>query len=306
MQRIHGFGRARGLITALLTVGALAVAGCTIGDDGSGVASHTAASTSPLVAPTLNPSASASRSAPPSRPAPPEPALAASFKTLVAQTDATVGVAVAPVGGGPGLAFGAAGDVAWSTSKVPLAIAASVLGPSVQADTRSAIIESDNAAAQRLWERLGGGRTAAAKVQAVLRADGDQQTTVNPFVTRPGYTAFGQTVWTYANQAAFAAHLPCDPKAAPILQLMQDVDTDQHWGVQQLFDGSAVKGGWGPTTDGRYYVRQLAVLDRGQRKVAVSIGILAPDFGSGQTLLDTVGAWVHANFDRLPTGSCPA
>ncbi len=295
------------LFAPALAVGlAAALSGCTIGAAGvnGSSASTTAPFVAPFSAPTFDPSSSTSASASSSGPVVPSALLASDFAKLLGQTNATVGLAFAPVGGrGPVEAFGAVGDVAWSTSKVPLAIAAGALGPAHDADIANAIIESDNAAAQRLWDALGGGAVAAGAVQKVIAEAGDTTTRVQPTVTRPGFTAFGQTEWTYRNEAVFVAHLPCMQPAHKVLTLMQNVAADQHWGVQTM-DGSAVKGGWGPTTDGQYYVRQMAVISTGSGQVGVAMGTVAPTFAAGQQVLDEVGLWVREHGAELPGGKC--
>src|SRR3954466_4071117 len=68
--------------------------------------------------------------------------------------------------------------VAWSTSKVPIAMAVIAAGRA-QAhaqDLRQAIEASDNAAATRLWDSLGGGRAAAGRADEQLRSAGDHRT----------------------------------------------------------------------------------------------------------------------------------
>ena len=74
---------------------------------------------------------------------------------------------------------------------------------------RLSITASDNAAAGQLWASLGEPHTAAAQVQTVLRSGGDGDTLVQSQRVRPGFTAFGQTIWSLANQAGFVAALPC-------------------------------------------------------------------------------------------------
>ena len=68
----------------------------------------------------------------------------------------------------------------------------------------AAITESDNAAAESIWEGLGDPATAAAEVGKVLHDTGDP-TMVESRKLRPEYTAFGQTDWSLTNQAMFLA-----------------------------------------------------------------------------------------------------
>ncbi len=231
--------------------------------------------------------------------------LASSFAAVQAAVGVPVGIAIAPGNGSTNVVLGNdPGGVAWSTSKVPVAIAAEQeFGSAVSSDVGLAITESDNAAAEALWEKLGSTAQATAATQQVIRAGGDGATVVNGTVTRAGYTGFGQTQWTYANQATFAAHLTCMPAAQPILALMRNVASDQQWGVQSI-TGAAVKGGWGPTTDGRYDVRQMAVINTQVGQVGVSMGTVAADFAAGQQVLNKVGAWVRQNIPNFTYGHC--
>ena len=80
---------------------------------------------------------------------------------------------------------------AWSTSKVPVAIAAERAGSADPSMISQAITYSDNAAAENLWQSLGGGQSAASAASAVLAETGlDVQ--VQPTITRPGFSAFGR------------------------------------------------------------------------------------------------------------------
>ncbi len=113
----------------------------------------------------------------------------------------------------------------------------------------AAITESDNAAAESIWESLGDPAAAAIAVGDVLHHTGDP-TIVESRKLRPEYTAFGQTDWSLTNQARFLSAAACDPRDQPALDLMGQVNSDQRsWGVGPLPD-SKVKGGWGPCTVG--------------------------------------------------------
>lgn len=115
---------------------------------------------------------------------------------------------------------------AWSTIKVPLAIAAYRQQHHVTASMKAAITESDNAAAEALWQQLGDPVTAAGKVQEVLRETGDP-TTVESRKLRPEFTAFGQTIWSLANQAHFTAKAFYDKQNRPIFALMGQIAPQQ-------------------------------------------------------------------------------
>jgi len=144
---------------------------------------------------------------------PPPTTLAAEFTQLENRLHAKMGIAVSA--GGHGQAPMEWGDwqvgPAWSTIKVPLVIAAYRQGnpPQVTAVMRSAITESDNAAAESLWAQLGAPPAAAQRVQQILQQTGDP-TVVESRRVRPEFTAFGQTIWSLANQIRFIAGAFCD------------------------------------------------------------------------------------------------
>jgi beta-lactamase class A len=137
--------------------------------------------------------------------------LAGDFARLQTGLHAKTGVVVRPVGA-PSVSPLILGDwsfgPAWSTIKVPLVIAAMRQQHTSQPTPMmtAVITESDNAGAESIWESLGG-PAAATKVGAVLHATGDP-TTVESRKLRPEYSAFGQTVWSLANQALFCPRLP--------------------------------------------------------------------------------------------------
>jgi hypothetical protein len=234
--------------------------------------------------------------------------LAADFATLQAQLHAPVGIAVTAVGGGqPPITMGdLQSGPAWSTIKVPLAIAAlreedaQTVTPAMSA----AITESDNAAAEAIWAGLGDPITAAHKVEAVLRDSGDP-TSVEYRKLRPEFTAFGQTDWSLADQAKFVASAVCDTRDAPIFALMGKVVPDQSWGIGTIPD-SRFKGGWGPSTTGNYLVRQIGTLSAPTGTVAVAMAV-APASGSfadGTTDLTDVANWLNDHLAALPAGHC--
>ena len=121
---------------------------------------------------------------------------------------------------------------AWSTSKVPLVIAAYRQGnpPQVTGMMKAAITESDNAAAESLWEQLGDPAAAAQRVQQILQETGDP-TAIESRKLRPEFTAFGQTIWSLANQVRFTATAVCNSANDPIFKLMGQVEPNQTWGI---------------------------------------------------------------------------
>ena len=246
---------------------------------------------------------------PPSSPASNEFALLeADFAQLENQLQAELGVAVSAVGTGalPSMLGNWPKGPAWSTIKVPLAIAALREQDSSQVidEMRRAIIESDNAAAESIWQSLGDPVTAAHQVEKVLRQAGDF-TTVESQKVRPEFTAFGQTIWPLAEQARYLAFAACDETSEPILDLMGEVEEDQRWGLGTIAE-TQFKGGWGPSPSGSYLVRQMGILSTPTGKTAVAIAA-QPESGSfadGTRDLTEVADWLSAHLGALPAGQC--
>jgi hypothetical protein len=242
----------------------------------------------------------------------------ASFRNLERDLGGRSGLAVSAIGlGQPVRDMGTLReDVAWSTIKVPLAVAietraAGQLSASEQSLLARAITASDNAAAEELWSSLGAPSEAATAVQGILTSTGDTATRVETRVLRPGFTSFGQTRWSLAAQQRFIAGLPCLPEAAPVLSLMQQVIPDQRWGLGAIGVAAQFKGGWGPDLDGGYLVRQMGIvrLENG-RLVAASMATLPPDgrFETGTANITQIAEWLIAHVDsrRVSPASCHA
>jgi hypothetical protein len=213
-----------------------------------------------------------------------------SFDALSSGLPATVGIAVAAGGRHPVSLGSWTSGVAWSTIKVPLAIAA----PAVDdADlVFKTITLSDNAAAEELWSRLGD--SAARLVQAVIRKAGDPTTEVESRRLRAEYTPFGQTRWSLTDQARFAAGLSLVPEASRVIELMGDLSADHCWGLAA--NGFAAKGGWGPGTAHDYLVRQFGI-------VSGTVGVaLAAEVGDGgyEAGVEAVNALTDWLVERLP------
>lgn len=189
--------------------------------------------------------------------------------------------------------------VAWSTSKVPVAVAAlravedgSSLSDAatVQGNVTSAITASDNAAAEALWASLGDPVTAGAKVEDVLREGGDESTTVQTRVVRDGFTSFGQTLWSAADQVRFADGLSCLAGAQPVLTAMGQISAGQDYGLGRIPD-ARYKGGWGPDASGSYQVRQFGLVPGADgTPVPVAVAVTSPDgsYESGSAALSEI------------------
>jgi hypothetical protein len=184
------------------------------------------------------------------------------------------------------------GGVAWSTIKVPLALAVAARQPTVLDEEliELTLTESDNVAAYSLWERLGPPGVAGAAVQDVLAAAGDTTTRVETQVLRAGFTPFGQTQWTLAAQAQLMAALPSLPYSDGIRARMRRVVPEQRWGLGVLGDDVELKGGWGPDPDGRHLVRQMGIV--GSHAVALAAAPQDGSFESGTAMLDRLAMWL--------------
>lgn len=189
--------------------------------------------------------------------------------------------------------------VAWSTSKVPVAVAALRAvedgtslsdAATVQGNVTSAITASDNGAAQALWDSLGDPATAGAKVEDVLREGGDASTTVQTQVVRDGFTSFGQTLWSTADQVQFAGGLSCLAGAQPVLTAMGQISAGQDYGLGRIPE-ARYKGGWGPDTSGSYQVRQFGLVPGADGTlVPVAVAVTSPDgsYESGSAALSEI------------------
>jgi hypothetical protein len=225
-----------------------------------------------------------------------ESPLKRSFDDLSSILPATVGIAIASAGGRP-VSLGAwSSGVAWSTIKVPLAIAA--LDEGLEEENADlvfkTITQSDNAAAEELWSQLGD--SAAQLVQSVIREAGDPTTLVESRRLRREYTPFGQTRWSLTDQARFAAGLSRVPEASRVIDLMGDLSAEHSWGLAAK--GFAAKGGWGPGIADDYLVRQFAI-------VSATVGVaLAADVGdggyeAGVEVVNTVTDWLVERLAEL-------
>lgn len=295
----------RRLIAAVVAI--LVLGGCTLSTEGTAVvaskASNVEAGPVPRISVTQVP--------------PPTPGLetttpqssndlAASFDDAVtAMPPGEVGVAI--YDGHQIATFGTwMSGAAWSTIKVPLAIAALRIDPAALLPTmQQAISNSDNAAAEQMWISLGDPHAAAQTVDEVLREGGDSTATVQPNQIYPPYSPYGQTDWSTEQSAIFTFGLPCIAGAEPVLDQMQYLGGNQQWGMAP-YAGVAAKGGWGPDPDGRYLVRQIALVTNNFGNFGISLAAKPADgsFESGQAMLDHLGAWIEQHRDAISGGHC--
>ena len=196
-------------------------------------------------------------------------------------------------------------EAAWSTSKVPVLIAANRTGAADNQLVSSAITYSDNEAAKAAWAGLGEGTAAAQAAQSVIAEAGDTATQVQSQVTRPEFTAFGQTMWSVGNQAKFMAGLRCVEGAQPIIDAMGVADPAQAYGLRTL-PGALMKGGWGPSPAGSYDVRQMGIVQLGGHNVAVALIASSPDgqYASTQTVLTSMAEALAQAETQWPSPAC--
>lgn len=241
------------------------------------------------------------------------PADRASFDRLRASLGGSQGLAVSAIDlGQPVERLGPLRTaIAWSTSKVPVAMAVIAAGgaEAQAANLTRALTASDNAAALRLWATLGGGQAAASAAEEQLRDAGDTHTSIAYRTPGGGYTPFGQTNWALTDQARFTAGLACSPQGAQVLGLMNQVVDSQRWGLGSAGVPSQFKGGWGPGSQpgpsGGYLDRQMGVVVIHGKPLAVAVATLPSD-GSHQTgtqNLTAIAHWLvaHANVSKLPS-----
>ena len=196
-------------------------------------------------------------------------------------------------------------EAAWSTSKVPVLIAANRTGAADSQLVSSAITYSDNEAAKAAWVALGEGAAAAQATQSVIGEAGDTATQVQSQVTRPEFTAFGQTMWSVGNQAKFMAGVRCVEGAQPIIDAMGVADPAQAYGLRTL-PGVLMKGGWGPSPAGVYDVRQMGIVQLGGHDVAVALIASSPDgqYASTQKVLTSMAEALAQAETQWPSPAC--
>lgn len=234
-------------------------------------------------------------------PPPRIPSVQAAVDRVLAQYGGEAEVAV--FDGVQAQAAGAVHDApAWSTIKIPLAVAALRRDPGLADTVRAAVTVSDNQAADQLWASLGTPAEAGAATGAVL-AEAGVHTEVQFSVAHPEFSSYGQTRWTPADQARFAAALPCLAGAEPVLAAMEQISPGQDYGLGTL-PGARYKGGWGPGADGRYVVRQFGLLPaaggQGMSAVALVVRPASGLYADGQAMLTELAGQLTA----LPTVDC--
>ena len=250
-----------------------------------------------------------------------------SFAAFASSLGGRVGLAVAPLGEGPIQTLGSlqAGH-AWSTMKVPVLTTlliddeqgAGELSSQSRTDAELALEQSDNAAAEDLFDQLktihGGLVRASEAVQRTLAAAGDQNTTVNTAPNSGGFTTWGQTIWSTTGEVRFFralanACLLSHGNTAYVLGLMRQVVPSQRWGAGEAGYPSvlslAFKAGWGPESTGGYLVRQTAIVGSAGHGYVLSM-IALPDGGSfteGVSMITALAKWARETIPVETSGS---
>ncbi|OBF88050.1 hypothetical protein A5791_18760 [Mycobacterium sp. 852002-51163_SCH5372311] len=217
---------------------------------------------------------------------------------MAADFPARVGIAVARAAEIYSLGQWSTG-VAWSTIKVPLAIAALRNDRWGANDlVVRAITKSDNGAAEKLWAGLGEPAQAARRVQAIIEESLDAATVVESQRVRPGFTAFGQTQWPLDQQARFALQLPGIAEADTVIELLCRLTAKQCWGLAAR--GIPAKGGWGPGSTARtYLVRQFGLAATESGNVGVALAVEARTFKAGIDVINQLTDWLVDNLPEL-------
>ena len=142
-------------------------------------------------------------------------------------------------------------------------------------------------------------------------------TTINTTPNNEGFTTWGQSEWSAGDEVRFYRSLArgCvlgGNETQYVLTLMREVEPDQRWGAARRTPSSlslGFKGGWGPEADGRYLVRQTAIIGSGDRGYVFSMLAKPSDgqFATGTELLTDVARWVGQTFPLTathPGGGC--
>ncbi|WP_448851790.1 hypothetical protein [Corynebacterium sp. 335C] len=244
---------------------------------------------------------------------------------LEGEYDARIGVALSRPGAevdadgeavgdlGPDLTGELDVDYAWSTAKVPIAVAYQRATGEVDETVEAALTVSDNDAAAAMWDSLGGGMASRDAVDEVLADAGDHHTHMQTTEDGVYNGIFGMTDWTVAGQSVMGANLLCIDGGPEVYEVMGQIAEDQSYGLGRV-DGAHFKGGWAPDPEtGEYLVRQLGVVpafgndgdaaDGAFAGVAVAV---EPEDGTYQTGMDVLDELAEVIAEHPPLGGeCP-
>lgn len=181
-----------------------------------------------------------------------------------------------------------AGLEAWSTAKVPIALAVvgQGLGEKFAHEISESLRISDNDDAATLWESLGSDETTRAKaVDDLLREAGDKNTA---FKNADGtQKQFGLTIWDVSDQVIFLSNMPCLTGADQIINDLSNIDDSQKWGMG-ILPNAVFKGGWGSGQHG-FVSRQFGWFTNSENaRVIVALAVLADDEDSAHDTLTAI------------------
>ena len=181
-------------------------------------------------------------------------------------------------------------EPAFSTMKVPLAIAALRQSQAFYPDAEAAVTRSDNPAAHRMF-----GQVPTAGYEGVIREAGARTTT-------PAGYQMG-TLWTTSDQAEFASGLRCVAGHEPVLDMMGRIVDYQHWGLGRI-GGARYKGGWN-YHEGGHLARQFGLIPGPNGDIAVAITAHSPKGHEGSfAMLNELADGLSAMRGDLPTSRC--
>ena len=183
---------------------------------------------------------------------------------------------------------------AWSTIKVPIALAAwehCADKNFVLNQTTAAIEWSDNDAAYALWRCLGSDAEASQIVGEEIAKSG-VSVHVEP--------AFGTTVWPVPAQARYALHLASVPDDNPVISEMSKIYPEHSYGLGTIAD-VPFKGGWSDDADASYHARQLGffTVDGVDYGVAIAARSLLGSAQDCQAALSEIAALLADSSEQL-------
>lgn len=188
-------------------------------------------------------------------------------------------------------------EAAWSTSKVPVAIAALRKSPWIGDYIEPMIEESDNDAAETAWLSFGNENSAVESVNDVLAEGHDMHTRFESWVPP------GDVEWHLDDQAVFGANLPCVQGSKAVLEYMSHIVDYQSYGLSAI-EGSRFKGGWGPDEEGGYLSRQFGVVPTTGGELGVAIAA-RPGDATDDTARDMLTDMAKTLAKHMPKGgSC--
>lgn len=172
---------------------------------------------------------------------------------------------------------------AWSTIKVPIALAADEhceYADEVIAELTDAAIEwSDNDSASALWTCLGPDAEASRLVGEEIGKAG-VSVQVEPY--------FGTTDWPVTDQAQYAHYLASLPEDNVVIKDMRLIDAEHRYGLGQIA-GVPFKGGWSDAPDGSWHSRQMGFTTVGGTTYGIAIAARSAD-GSEEDATEALNA----------------